>query len=346
MRTSITSIAIYMNDPQWDLRGTEITQQDFKVIVENHRKAKTTAENNDGKTKTTRSSKQPAAGSSTAATATVKDASKALQFIEDLGTTAKEFADQCDKVVALMSSNHKEYSNRTDERFHIRLIASGGLLWNDRSKNRSRDYMLAATAAVLESHFVPLYRELMIEKSGGAKQLRKELSDYLFSIAKSNFVTVKNSEGEEEVQTVTEWKFADLLEVEGPFPTLNFDGHTHQVTLEKSTKSAREDAEVERAVNKLVTCELLECFDQGAGKGKLETTAYYAIKLLKNVGGMSSCFNHFFTTADAHVFCCRSCFSRRLTTSTSGVVATQACSILVKCRFQMTSISNMRTRWA
>lgn len=290
MRTTITSIAIYLSDPEWDYRSTKITQQDFKAIVEEERKYKKTTPKNEGKTKTTRSTKQPTAGSSsTAANPTVREESAALHFIELLGTTVEEFAEQCVKVVKVMASNHKEYRHRTDEEFHIRLIASGGLLWNDKSKNRSRDYMLAATAAVLESHFVPLYREQMIGKSSGAKLLRKELSDYLFSIAKPNFVKVKDSEGEEVVKTLIEWNFADLLEVEnGPFAPVNFDGELHQTTLDKSTRAAKENAEVDRAIVKLVKSEQLACLDGSSEDGALETAAYYGINIVRNVGGMCS----------------------------------------------------------
>jgi hypothetical protein len=277
-----------------DYRASAVTQQEFKALVDEERKSKATISNNDGKnksTKSTRSSKQkqPAAGSSsTAADSTVREETAASRTIELLGGDVKEFAERCDEVVTIMSSNHKEYIYRTNEEFHIRLIASGGLLWNDKSKNRSRDYMLAATAAVLESHIVPRYREGAIEKSPGAKELRKELSDYFFSIAKPNYIKVKNSEGEDVVVTLTEWKFADLLEVdEGPFPQLNFEAQAHQMRLEKSTRAAKETEEVHNAIVKLTTSEQLACFDQRPEDGCiLETAAVYAITILRNVSGI------------------------------------------------------------
>jgi hypothetical protein len=307
MRTSITSITVYLNESETDYRETKITQSDFKNMVDNYRKPKAQTQSPKKEKRSTRST--------VARPSKVAASPPPLRFIEDLGTTLDEFATQCNDVVKAMSSNYKELKKRTHPEFYMRLIASGGLYWNKDSKNRGRDYLLAATAAVLESHFVPMYRPELLSKSPGAKVLRKELSDYLFSIAKLNYIERKRDANEdvrvdvredvgedgdgdgdeaqaEHKETVKEWKFADLLEVEsGPFKKLHFSADSQESLLHGSMATAKENDENDRMIQKFVKSESLACMTPNVKKGAVETAAHTAIGLLNNVGRTRSHFS-------------------------------------------------------
>lgn len=295
LRTSITTITIYLNEAT-DYRATEITQHDFKNMVENYRKPKAQTQTQSPKKekkKTRSTTKEPAASSKDVALA----ASPPLRFIEGLGTTLDEFASRCNEVVKAMSSNHTEYRKRMHAEFFIRLIATGGLTWNKDSKNRGRDYLLAATAAVLESHFVPMYRPELLKVSGGAKILRKELGDYLLSIAKSNYVEREADENMQvddddapapEHESVTQWVFADQLEVDsGPFKKQRLNAGAIQAKLDMSTSSAKEYDQNARMIQKIVKSDAVACFSPDAKKGTVETAAYIAMNALHIVSGMS-----------------------------------------------------------
>jgi hypothetical protein len=299
MRTSITGIAIYRNEFDTEFISLDVTLKEFKKMIEDYRKDKSTKEA--VSTSATKSRSSKAAAEASSSTATLKNASPPLRVLNSLGTTLDEFETQCSDVVKAMILNHKEYIKRTHKDFHIRLIASGGLLWNKDSKNRPRDYLIAAIATVLESHEVPRYRPQLLEKSPGAKILRKELSDYLFSIAKTNFVktsplqappdenagvTQPGDAGEvPDYETLKEWTFADLLEVEsGPFKKINIAYGAYQLKLTVSSENAKANEENIRTINTLAKSEFLQCSEHGVKKGTLETLAYDAINVLNNVG--------------------------------------------------------------
>jgi hypothetical protein len=289
-------VTVHLNEKVTDYRAIDFPQSDFRKMIQEYRVAKRIKKpTKEPKTRTQKNAKAAEASSSA-------EKSQALLFIEDLNMTIEIFEHRCTQVVQKMSGNSKAYEIRMHDDFEMRLIATSGLHWNLESKNQSRDYLLAASAAVLETHFVPLYRPELLASCMGAGLLRKELSDYLMSIARPIHLEVKadekagedagaNAGEEEEIEGTTkqEWEFPDRLESEAKalrkgFSEQEVDAITSKLT--SSNTNAKENEEILRIINKLLKCQLLWCTEKGVAKGTLETLAYRLIMGLSDVGGM------------------------------------------------------------
>ena len=294
LKTTISFITVYLNEKVTDYRAIDFPQSDFKRMVLAYRNAKTAQKQTKEPTKEPKTRSQKNVQAAEASSSAQK--SQALQFIEDLDMTLEIFEKRCTQVVQKMSGNksYKTYEIRMHNDFELRLIATSGLSWNLGSKNQTRDYLLAASAAVLETHFVPLYRPDLLTNCMGAGILRKELQDYLMSIAKLIHINVpadKNAgeEVETERTTMQGWEFPDRLESEAKTLKLGYSEQDVDAIVSKLTRSnadAKENEEILRIINKLVKCPLLWCTKKGVAKGTLETLAYRLIMGLSDVGGM------------------------------------------------------------
>jgi hypothetical protein len=213
--------------------------------------------------------------------------SDCVQTLESLGINLDQFSTDTTKLVGTMNDAPKTYTRWSDKDFATRLIATGGLQWNSKSKHVARDYMMAAMATRLESLMVPNYRVHLIQNCQGAAGLRKEFEEYFLKIAKGNMVKAKKGDQLPLGKPVTKrtWFFADRIKSDVGVDIEEHEPADFQKKVEESQKkfAQRKNDQILRLVDVLVKCPYFLCMKEGVTPGTLETTVYYLIMALCRV---------------------------------------------------------------
>ena len=248
-------------------RDMKVSLSDFKKVVEDFREK---IKGNPGNAKLNED--------------TISDC---VETLESLGINLDQFSADTTKLVGAMNDSPRTYARRSDKDLATRLIATGGLQWNAKSKHVARDYMMAAMATRLESLMVPNYRVHLIQKCPGAASMRKEFEEYFIKIAKGNMVRAKKGDQLPLGKPVTKrtWFFADRIKSNVGVDIEDHDPESIQRKMEESQKkfSQRKNDRILRLVDAMVKCPYFLCTKEGVAPGTLESTAYYLITALCRV---------------------------------------------------------------
>jgi hypothetical protein len=293
LKTTITHINIYLNEHDSN-REVDIKLNDFRELADAYRKEH---DPNHVPKKNTRSkSKKPADPAPSQNDPPPPPVNKspasleATRFLKSLDFTVEKFYKAWNSCVGIMNGEPKGYVARVSPETPVRFIATSGFTWNVDSKNRWRDFGVASVAAVFEAKFVAQYRPALITKCSGVAAMRKQLSDYLFTIAKSN--TVEEAP-KPSVQapirkpiSKKEWFFADLIDVDkDPLPLRPATFKELQEKLDSShvTFANRKNNEIGRNLGGIMNSKYIACSEDDADPGTLETAAYLLLNALNVV---------------------------------------------------------------
>jgi hypothetical protein len=222
-------------------------------------------------------------------------------FIESLGMKLDQLSVDSSHVIGRMHPTPRSYNNRVSEVYPFRIIATSGLEWNLDSQYRSRDYLMCALAAILETLFVKKYRKVLIKKCKGAAMLRRELHDYFLSIAKANHVDAPqkksgNASKMKQIKmrqttlnkpvSIKEWVFADMIKVDSnAVDVTEYDYKRLSAKLLDSHKHTdnRKADPIFRVVDTMMKCPYLACDQDSVPTGTIESAAYYLIQAFNKV---------------------------------------------------------------
>ena len=224
-----------------------------------------------------------------------------LAFLKSLGTSIDQFSVDANSVVFAMSKDDPfDHINRMHKIFPNRIVATCGVGWNRESQHRGRDYMMISLATVLESIFVPSYRKALINSCSGVPRMRKDIQDYLLTVAKPTHVNRpsdpvpllrnKQTQLSNKPGTKKQWFFADEIKVH-KYPeklgTLVDHGDYKKIAsalveCHDPSTSKKTDA-ISRVVDTMVRCPHLNCDEEGIADGTMESVAYYLIQAFHKV---------------------------------------------------------------
>jgi hypothetical protein len=176
------------------------------------------------------------------------------------------------------------------------LITVGGLLWNENSQAKTRDYAQIALVAIFESLLVGKYREDLLKSCQGAAVMRKDLSNYFLSISKSSApkdpTTVQKQTELRQVKlrrtaAQKEWVFADMIVVnEDAMDTTEYSSKSllsKLVHTQEKEKRRQADPLVKLA-DGWKKSPLVLCSKKGVAPGTIESSMYY---MMEDVFGVS-----------------------------------------------------------
>ena len=190
------------------------------------------------------------------------------------------------KIFALMSLPDLDHRVRMSSEMPDRILAMCGLSWNKQSSYKARDWSNVATAVLIESVFIGVYREDMLKALDGANAMRKDLRDYFLSIAMTYHWPASGPGGSQDEATVpmTLWMFADNIEPrEVEVPSYRHVAMQKKLMASKrSTEKARKTL-FTKTIGGLQNNKYLMCSDPGVPAGTLETSAHHLIAALAKV---------------------------------------------------------------
>ena len=223
----------------------------------------------------------------------------AATFVASLGKSMDQLDHDLSQTVSLMGAVPLEQHLRTDPRAHIRLITVGGLLWNENSQAKTRDYAQIGLAAIFESLLVGKYREDLLKSCQGATVMRKDLSTYFLSISKS---TVPKDPSTVPKQTELrqgklrrtaaqkDWCFADMIVIdEDAVDTTEYSSKSLLAKLvQTQEKEKRRQADpLVKLADGWKKSPLVLCSKDGVAPGTIESSMYY---MMEDVFGVSIFF--------------------------------------------------------
>lgn len=218
-----------------------------------------------------------------------KDITDAEKIITSLNWSLVKFEYEWRKNRQVMRSQRtKTFTglHRVSKRIGERLLVMSGLTWNIDSRSMDRDWVTTITAITLETGIVGTYRKDLLMSCPGACLLRKEIQEYLKSIA---IRYLKNNPTDHSIQSFIEWEFPDGIPLDiGTCGGKHYDPSVLRKELDESNSTgARSKGKhdvVHRSIQSLAKNKLLWSSEPDVENGTLETLAYHCLSTLSHVG--------------------------------------------------------------
>lgn len=175
--------------------------------------------------------------------------------------------------------------NRLSRRRGERLLVMSGLEWNMESRARGRDWGPTATAITLETAVVESYRETVLKSANGAYELRRDLREYMESIAATHHAWHPSRSGHYQSKN---WEFPDgfeapeVVEERGPFDPTRMRKNLDEALPSAGVKKRKKDS-LRAQFENLLKNKFLWTSTEGASPGTMETVAYHCIEHLWKV---------------------------------------------------------------
>jgi hypothetical protein len=217
------------------------------------------------------------------------------QFLSQYNMTPLSFFEEAQRTHALIAQHSPTsftHHQRLSPRLGTRILAVSGLSWNAKSQNKKRDYTNIAVAVTLECINLASYRKELTKDCTSANNMRQELYEYFFSIARphheafaGNGVQPRNFRP----KLIKEWEFADLVPIVQDSDGMVVDAGHDPINLKETLDNARTKMERlkkdprTRFVNNIVNNTLLHCSNPSLPKGTLETSVYHHIQAIVDV---------------------------------------------------------------
>jgi hypothetical protein len=214
-----------------------------------------------------------------------KDTEESEAFIKTLGWNLIRLNEEYKRNLGLMGLNKFNREHRLSLRRGERMLVMSGLSWNTESRSSERDWGATVMAVVLETAVVESYRETVLRTSNGAYDLRREIREYMKSIAMTHFAWHPTTGSHHQEKS---WEFPDGFEAprttkeNGPFNAATMRKNLDQA-IPLGGMSRRKKNGLRTQIENLYKNKYLWASRSGASSGTMETLAYHCIQQLWKV---------------------------------------------------------------